>query len=114
MKPFGAIVAAAALLAVPALADTYEKRVTESETTTVAPASPPAAVVVEPQTAQDPFPHQGSDNPSGLVGQDDFQDEGKQLEGNKGPGNPETAGNPPGRLDPQEVPDKKSDVIIVK
>lgn len=70
----------------------------------------PPPVVVQQQTAVvplqlvDQFPHQGTDNPSGLMGQLDFNDEGHQVETYLGPGLPVTGTDSSGQLDPQEAP----------
>lgn len=62
------------------------------------------AVVPPPLQLVDQFPHQGSDNPSGLLGQLDFNDEGHQFENYLGPGLPVSGTDASGQLDPQEAP----------
>lgn len=59
---------------------------------------------VVPLQLVDQFPHQGTDNPSGLPGNLDWNDEGHQVEDYVGPGLPVSGTNAPGQLDPQEAP----------
>lgn len=116
MKVLAAILVTGSVLAVPALAETAREEVIiqERSTTQVAPAQPaaPGVIILEQQTAKDPFPHQGADNPSGVPGQQDFNNEdtagGQQTIID--PGHPNTLENRAGQLDPQEA---KPDAVII-
>jgi hypothetical protein len=80
-----------------------------SATITVVPMEPsvaapvPGAIILDEQTASDPFPEQGSDNPSGNLSEGDLRSESQGPETRMGYGNPRTQENTPGQLDPHET-----------
>lgn len=109
MKAISALTLAGALFAGPAFAaDTViEQRETTTQSTTTAPSVQERSVIIEEQAAtpQDPFPEQGSDNPSGVLGNQDLNNEGATggMENQIGPGAPHSQDNEPSDLDPQET-----------
>ena len=93
MKAISALTLAGALLAVPAFAaeTVYEKRESTQSTTSM-PSVQERSVIIEQQAAtpDDRFPQQGADSPSGLLGNQDLNDETSSggAETRVGPGAP--------------------------
>ncbi len=117
MKAISALTLAGALFAGPAFAaeTVYEQRETTTQSTTPAPSAQERSVIIEEQATmpQDPFPQQGADNPSGVLGQQDLNEESATggAETQIAPGTPRTLENEPGELDPQEAPPAGSVIV---